>query len=482
MNKLISLLCVSVFTFPLGAAADVRSFGAIGNGIADDTQAIQNAINACGVNGTVSFQGGNYLVRGLSLRSQCTYAGAGGATLVLSARNQFLLDISQQSGIRITGLALDGNSQGGAIIAQGYGPVHNIEIDHCDFRNVVAAAWFPANLTIVSTWGFVDSTIESNRFTNISGGIWLTTVQNTNILNNSFTDVTQSDAIYIAPNPVGFPSGDKLRIAGNTGSRLVSIGIEVFRPDPSNGSVLTAPIIENNSFSDWTGVNGMGLSISHGDGAIIRGNRIENVNGQMQANGIEVIVANAQITGNVVAGGFAFGIAVQGTTAPTITGNTITGAGDTAIALTCNPQLGRCSSRNSVISNNLIQNARLIGVKLDNDWTGSQILRNTITRTAGAWPDDNTILFSGVHQSPAPGPGSIDSNNVIQDGLNVVPGFWFCGVRVNGQMAGSTIRNNVVRSQSSTPLGSGLIDNTGNATVGWIISGNQYMNVARAVN
>jgi parallel beta-helix repeat protein len=477
------LLSFVLFITSATAATDVRVFGAQGNGSADDTNAIQNAINACPADGTVNFSPGNYLVRGLHLKSSCTYAGFSGSVITLSAQNGFVFDASEQSNIHITGLAFDGNGKGGAFIAQGYAPIRNLQIENCDFRNVVSSAWFPANLTIVSTWGVIDGVIQNNRFTNISGGIWLTTVQNVSILNNSFTDVTQGDAIYIAPNPVSFQSGDNLRIAGNTGSHINNIAIEIFRPDPTNGSVLTAPIIENNSFSDWTGgPNGMGLSITHGDGAIVRGNRISNSNGPQQLIGIELIVTNAQVYGNVISSGFYFGIAVQGKPSATITDNTITNSGDTGILLACSQNFGRCSSRNSVISNNTIHNPRLNGIKLDNDWTNTQVTRNTIVRTGGQFPDDNKVFFSGISQSPAPGPGFIDSNTIIQDATTPTPGFWFCGIRINSQMPGSTVRDNSVRSQSSYPFGSGLIDNTNNATVGWVITGNSYVNVYHAIN
>ncbi len=480
MKTLLSFLIAALST---AYATDVRSFGAIGNGSSDDTLAVQNAINSCPVNGTINFSAGNYLVQGLRLKAMCTYIGVSGSTITLAAQNRFIFDMSELSGIRITGLTLDGNSRGGAILAQGFAPVTNIQIDHNQFRNVVSSAYFPANITIVSTWGFVNSTIQNNRFQNIATGMWLSTVENVAVLNNSFVDVTQGDAIYIAPNPVSFPSGDNLRIAGNTGSNLARIAIEIFRPDPSNGSILTAPIIENNSFSGWTGSGGMGLSITHGDGAIIRGNHISNIGGPLQLNGIEVIVANAQVSSNVVSGGFAYGIAVQGTMAPSITSNTIKDMSESAIILACSPGFGRCASRNASIANNTIHNPRVSGIKLDNDWTGSLITRNTIVRTGGVWPGDSGGLwFSGVHQSPAPGPGTIDANTVIQDAVSPPAGFWFCGVRVNSQMPGSAITNNVVRSQSLNPFGSGLIDNTGSALQGWVISGNQYINVYHAVN
>jgi hypothetical protein len=461
-------------------AADVRSFGAVGNGMVDDTVAVQNAINACPQQGTVTFSPGNYLVSGLLLKANCTYTGH--AAITLSAANRFIFEISERANIHITGLVLDSNGLGGGIIAQGFAPAQNIQIDNCEFRNVSAAAIFPANLAIVSMWGIVDSTLQNNRFNNIAGGIWFTTVGNLGILNNSFVDVTEGDAIYIAPNPAGFPNGDNLRIIGNTGSNMARIAIELFRPDPTNGSVLNAPLIQNNSFSNWTGADGMGLSITHGDGAIISGNRISNVTGPSQTMGIEVIVARAQVTDNNVTGGFAEGIAVDGVPNTLIANNRISNVSDSGILLACDPGHNRCSGTSSIITGNTIVNAQFAGIKLDNDWSNSLVSRNTITRTAGFWPNDANSWFSGIHQSPAPGPGVIDSNAIIQDGTAWPYGFWFGGVRLNSSMPGSSVTNNVVRSLTSVPFGSGILDNTGFARTGWNIGGNININTYHDVN
>jgi parallel beta-helix repeat protein len=459
-------------------ALDVREFGAVGDGIADDTQAIQNAVDACPYLGAVTFPDGNFSIRGIVLKGDCIYLGTGQTRLTLSAANTFLLDVSERSGIYITGLVLDGNGLGGGVIAQGYAPARMILIHNCEFRNVPPTAQFPANLSIVSTWGIIDSTLLGNRFENVAGGIWLTTVQNLSVTNNSFINVSQNDPIYIAPSPAPFPNGDNLQIVGNSGWNIGRIAIEIFRPDPTNGSVLTAPLIANNSFSHWTGVGGMGISITHGDGAIIQGNSIENSTGPTQDTGLEVIIANAHVRDNNINGGFSQGIAVVGTAAPSITGNVISNVTDTGIILGCDNGRDRCASRNSVISGNIITNARLIGIKLDNDWSGGLVSQNTVTRTAGLWAGDNRVNFSGIHQSPAPGPGIIDSNTIVQDSAIWPLGFWFSGIRLNSPMAGSSVTNNVIRSAALLPLGSGMIDNTGSASVGWIISGNSYINIA----
>jgi parallel beta-helix repeat protein len=459
-------------------AVNVRGFGAKGNGITDDTAAIQRAIDACPAQGTVTFPAGRYSVRGLSLKPRCTYAGTeGSSTLLLKGRERFLLDISERSDIHVTGLILDSGGAGGGIIARGDTPVRKIRIDNCEFKNVPAGAAYPADLAIISTLGLIDSVIENNRFSNVAAGIWLTTVQNVDILNNVFQDVTKGNAITVAPAPAAFPSGANLRIIGNTGRNLARMGIETFRPDPPNGSVLRAPIIENNTFTDWTAPNGMGISITHGDGGVIRGNKVTNASGPPQNTGIEVIITNAQVVGNTVSGNFADGILVIGRDAPTITGNVVTGVSNIGIGLACDRGRNRCASRNATISGNTIRNARLIGIKLDNDWSDGVISKNTIIRTAGAWPDDRQVHFSGIHQSPAPGRGLIEANTIVQDAAKPPSGFSFCGIHVNSSMPGSVITNNVFRSSTPGAMGTGIADNTGTATRGWVIDRNSYDHV-----
>ena len=465
-----------------GWAVDVRAFGAAGNGTHDDTLAIQNAVNACGPGGTVKFSPGNYLVSGVTLAGDCTYQGIGNSTITLSAPNGFIFDISQQTGIRITNLVLDGNGIGGGVIAQLYAPVQNVVIEKCEFRNVPASAVFPANLAIVSTWGIANASIKANVFDNVAGGIWFTSVENVNITANSFVNVTQGDAIYVAPNPTSFPNGNNLQITGNTGANLARMGIELFQPDPSNGALLNAPLVASNSFSNWTGVGGMGMSIASGNGAIVKDNQISNVAGTLQDTGIEVVVSGAQIGNNSVTGGFAEGIEVEGTPNNVIKANRIVDVADSGIMLACDNSHGRCTSTNSQITGNVIVNAQNTGINLGNDWSNSVISNNTINRTAGYWPQDSTLCFAGIHQSPAPGPGVIESNSVTQEAKTVPSGFWFGGVWLNSSMPGSTVAKNVFRSLTAVPLGTGILDNTGNAAVGWIISGNTDINTFQAMN
>ena len=68
-----------------GEGLNVRTFGATGSGITDDTTPIQNAINAAGVGDAIIFPNGTYLVTGLTITKRVTLMGWGSA--ILKANN-----------------------------------------------------------------------------------------------------------------------------------------------------------------------------------------------------------------------------------------------------------------------------------------------------------------------------------------------------------------------------------------------------------
>lgn len=68
-------------TQPESACLDVREFGAAGDGLRDDTQAIQSAVNACPTGGRVTVGPGVYSIRPLVLKSDLTLELRAGAVL-----------------------------------------------------------------------------------------------------------------------------------------------------------------------------------------------------------------------------------------------------------------------------------------------------------------------------------------------------------------------------------------------------------------
>lgn len=119
-----------------GLVLDARAFGALGDGRADDTAALQRAIDAAAEkHGTVSLPPGTYLCSHLKLRPQTglyshpnfSYGANGGAVLKLNdPAAPCLLDLTGANGATVEGLCLDGANRMGT-------NVHGIMVDKPDY-------------------------------------------------------------------------------------------------------------------------------------------------------------------------------------------------------------------------------------------------------------------------------------------------------------------------------------------------------------
>jgi len=125
---------------------DVRHYGAVGDGITDDTSAVQNAFDAVGTadGGTVFLPKGVYAVETLSLSDNTTVIG-GGTLQKLSGSNgaYHIVDIYDKSNITLIGITIDAVN-GGGVYPDDLGSYHNlliqgacknIKIIGCTFRN-----------------------------------------------------------------------------------------------------------------------------------------------------------------------------------------------------------------------------------------------------------------------------------------------------------------------------------------------------------
>jgi hypothetical protein len=133
-------------------AFDVRASGAVGDGIADDTAAIQAAIDAAGAaGGTVAFPPGIFSTRTLTLHSRVHLVGAGIEATVLKLRagtdgdlirtHRFAAltgtgDIGGIYNWSIRDLTLDGNrarnAGGSGLCVYGYGYIlRDLRVRHC---------------------------------------------------------------------------------------------------------------------------------------------------------------------------------------------------------------------------------------------------------------------------------------------------------------------------------------------------------------
>jgi len=196
------------------ALADVRATGAKGDGLSDDTAAIQRAVDtvAKAGGGVVVFPAGNYVVRSVSIKPGITYQGYDGAT-ILRPPNQdkwtrtFTTENAPYEGdvdsapLVVRGLIFDGNSG-----AQGTYKGYEKEQAHLLFLNaspkrtgrlvsVVEGVTFRNGVADgVSTYTNTDTRVVNVRGENVFRGAVVLTGGNSKLSVDGLVTVGTNDA------------------------------------------------------------------------------------------------------------------------------------------------------------------------------------------------------------------------------------------------------------------------------------------------
>jgi len=174
---MIRLILLLVSAIGIGLAADVRDFGAIGDGQADDTASIQNAIDAAQPGDTLTFSAGTYrITSNLQLKSGITYLGRGNPVL---------------SGYR-------GNDQGGYAVARG---------EYVSDVTVTGLVFEGGGLAFVQDDWTQNIVITGNTFQNITSrgtddesqhvGVYLDRVTNVTITGNTFSNIIDGGGPFV---------------------------------------------------------------------------------------------------------------------------------------------------------------------------------------------------------------------------------------------------------------------------------------------
>lgn len=106
---------------PSSTMVDVRDFGAVGDGVTDDTAAVQAAINSVAGSATIFFAKGNYLLGQITtgVKNEITFLGSGYRASWLTVKSGTNADFivfgdgaTYTAGCRVQGLRINGNSAG----------------------------------------------------------------------------------------------------------------------------------------------------------------------------------------------------------------------------------------------------------------------------------------------------------------------------------------------------------------------------------
>ena len=339
----------------------VKDFGAVGDGVADDTAAIQAAINT---GKSVLFgPGGTYMVTGnisVSTNNQKIYGDGTIKKLGTSIAHLFALSDSITN-VWFDGLTFDGTrasfASGNAVSAI-FGYINtNITVTNCTFQNII-----DCGIKLRDSAGL---TAIGNRFTNVAqNGIEL----------RVYANDPRTGLPYLSRPTI---NGNH-RIIGNHFSKIddglsgAGDGCGVTFDSIAANYPITNTVVSDNTFEDvlrsiWTENN---VSGSEAQNVVVKGNSIR---------------------GNLAGSGTIKtkdGIGLIGVQGAVVEGNTILNVGNfTPVGGECaGVQVSMASTRDVVIANNVIQDLTGAAIRTDyciNVAAGERIIiKNNITRGA----------------------------------------------------------------------------------------------------
>ncbi len=227
------------------ATVNVADFGATPNDGADDTIAIQSAIDASIVGDTILFNAGRYDIGEILIRSSRSYRGAAGAVIRSNAALAWRIEYNAAD-INVSNLRFEGS--GDAFLFMGNsGTYRNIQITDNIFADMDGHA---VKMTTESD----GVTIERNTFRDIRGYgvIEAFFVNRMSYRFNRIIDSAHGGHILAPLNDCSF--------SYNHLSGLTAMGLEI---QEHGGSVSRNLLVQGNVIYDWHSTNSaaMGLSV-----------------------------------------------------------------------------------------------------------------------------------------------------------------------------------------------------------------------------
>lgn len=326
----ISLLLVGLLASScMGATLNVRSYGARGNSVSDDTAAINRAIKKSTLGDTIFFPAGTYRISfppGIVLEPERTYLGdskkeskligTGGYSVATSKYNQAF-------GLKLEYLVFDG---GGLRLDGNVVPARQVSVKHCTFQNIVTDGenW-TTHMGIYIGTGAEYSHFDHNKFYNIftggqyglddrdATGIFGYGLSHSTITDNVFDFVNEGVHIFF-----NNTDGTDVLVARNRLTRVHRITLE-FQNDHTNGLVVEDNVVSNPLNPYWLTY---GLSVAAttntGKGIVVQNNTvIANTPLDLSVNpknyypyGIEVWGTNTIVRNNRVIGLWGIGIGI----------------------------------------------------------------------------------------------------------------------------------------------------------------------------
>jgi parallel beta-helix repeat protein len=347
----------------------VKDFGAVGDGVTDDTVAMQAAMNAS-TGKRLHVPAGNYVVSVLNGVSDVYVFGDGPGVSVITRKsagttNEFVSFVSRTN-VTIDGITFNGNKFAQTLGANSlqFFSCDDFKISNCEFTNAKASgggygsglaitdSTTQANLTSITISGnrladndgtaiYVNRTyfvtVESNLIVSCAGGI-----QFINFVFPPVADVHRY--CVISNNTVRSCTGSGISVGGYYESGT-SQSNQKYGPNVPASTTFT---ICGNVLSDCTGY---GIAFQ-GSNGVVSGNSVSNCGSLSGGAGILMNCRYSTCSGNSIADCVNFGIDAGGCAGVAVSGNQISGTGSTTA--TAGTDINCGGDLMSVTGNNII--------------------------------------------------------------------------------------------------------------------------------
>ena len=432
--------------------ASVKDFGAVGNGTADDTTAIQNAVNSAAM--AVWFPPGSYKITStITLRAGTSLLGTGNASQIVAATvNMTMFAFGGPTAhIDVNGLYLTSSVAASGAIGLRFVTSDNTRVTNCTFAGLLTNISYDRGRShIVANCLSIGTATPNNKagslnITSASDSDYVFAVKVSNYVVRNIGNGVQSPAFYIRR---------------GVGVHLVNIDVNdmggataVLFENDCQGCKLSSAIFANVSIGVFFSV-GAGIVVSPSFCVVSSVDIDQPITAGVYCGAANwVTVTGCNITAGPTTG--AIGVVLTGTASNnTFTGNIIwgfsTGAGAAfAVGGTC---------ANNLIANNRVDNC-IFFVGFSATPTGTMIVNNLLTLAAGGGAY-NTITNAGVNTVVRGNYGDNRAGLLTVPGSPAFPasgggvlnpGFVDATVYINAN--GGTITNVVVQNQSTGFVG-----------------------------
>ena len=342
-----------------GAPINPLDFGAVGNGVADDTAALNAALtSASSLRRPLAINGGTYKTTGpLNVSSNTTIVGAASAAILYTNQTcGFKLDTV--SDVSISGLIIDGQANTSYVVNTGnpFGiyinaginvRIYDNEIKRCYRIGVSVGQTVSSNRVWIQNNFIHDIGYAADSIANYGNGVAVVFGSNIWIENNHIANIYGTGAINIEPN-TGSDDCSNIYILNNRIESTTSgaHGIQFYLGVPKVATFNNIIIAEN----ILSGVAGNAIRVNRsGNVKIVNNFAQDNLITVVNNNGSEALIDN-NLCNKIAANGYGFN---------KVTNNTVTDSNAVGIYVEDDGTTGAMT----IVANNFVKNPSSHGIQ-----------------------------------------------------------------------------------------------------------------------